>query len=275
MSRVTLILACTTSTLAAQPPVPPPVSTDLNAGVPSDWSIVSLSNAGWNWGSAVGYAGTGGLIMDCAACSSYEETTLWSPWLDLTNDGMIEIGFQCAIIGGSLMLPPPVWVQRDGVGGPAYVYRYGTADLIPPPDEVIPSTNNPFPPLDMGNVQWVSITYPFYAGLNNDSVRIGIGTGVPLGGYALLDEVTIGNLSTFAPAEEASDLLVLRTESSITLRSMRPIDRLEVIDLCGRVLRHQKVGATEAQLPLDGLVGPLHLVRLWRSGVPAVVRVAR
>ena len=267
-----VLIACRSQ---AQAPIPPPVSTDLNGGVPLTWGIEAYNTLDWNWAPTVGYGGTGGLIMDCGACMGYEETTFWSPWLDLSNDPFVNVNFRCAIIGGAMMLPPPVWVRRDGVGGAQYLYRYGVADLIPPPDEVIPSTLNPFPPLDPNNVQWVSITYPFYAGLYADSVRIGIATGVPLGGWALLDDVAIGNPSTFAPAVEAGDLLVLRSEGGTTLRSLRPIDRREVIDLSGRVLRQQEVGASEVLLPLEDLAGPLHLVRLWRSGVPVVVRVAR
>ncbi|MBK6629213.1 MAG: hypothetical protein IPJ87_03620 [Flavobacteriales bacterium] len=240
----------------AQAPIPPPVSTDLNSGMPLTWGIEAYNTVDWTWAPTVGYGGTGGLIMDCGTCMGYEETTFWAPWLDLSSDPFVNVTFNCAIIGGAMMWPPPVWARRDGVGGACYLYRYGVADLIPPPDEVIPSTLNPFPPLDPNNVQWVSITYPFQAGLNADSVRI-------------------GNTSTFAPATEANDLLVLRTQEAVTFRSLRPVDRLEVIDLSGRVLRQQEVGGTEALLPLDGLAGALHLVRLWRSGVPAVVRLAR
>lgn len=258
----------------AQAPIPPPVSADLNGGVPLTWSIDAYNTLDWNWAPTVGYGGTGGLIMDCGTCTGYEETTFWSPWLDLSNDPFVDVTFDCAIIGGALMLPPPVWVRRDGVGGAQNLYRYGVADLIPPPDEVIPSTLNPFPPLDPNNVQWVSITYPFYAGLYDDSVRIGISTGVPLGGWALLDNVAIGNPSTFAPAVEAGDLVVLRSEDAITLRSLRPIDRIEVIDLGGRTLRQQEVRSIEAIVPTGAWSSTFLLLRLWRGGNAAVVRVA-
>lgn len=258
----------------AQTPIPPPVSTDLNGGVPLTWGIEAYNTVDWNWASTVGYGGTGGLIMDCGTCTGYEETTFWSPWLDLSNDPFVDVTFDCAIIGGSMMLPPPVWVRRDGVGGALYLHRYGVADLLPPPDEVIAATINPFPPLDPNNVQWVSITYPFYAGLYADSVRIGIGTGVPLGGWALLDDVAIGGLSTFAPEAEATDLLALRTADALTFRSLRPIDRIEVLDLSGRALQQQEVRSTEAIVPTGAWPGAFLLVRLWRGGNAAVVRVA-
>lgn len=259
----------------SQPPVPPPVSTDLNSGIPLIWTFETNNNVGWTWSANAGTGATGGLIMDCGSCTGYEESTFWSPWLDLSNAPVVNVTFQCAIIGGSMMLPPPVWVRRDGVGGPEYLYRYGTADLIPPPDEVIPSTINPFPPLDPNNVQWVSIIYPFYAGLYNDSVRIGIGTGVPLGGWALLDDVAIGDITTFAPAMEANDLVVMRTGAAITFRSLRPIERVELMDLGGRVLHDRRTGSSDAvEVPLNDLSAAVYLVRLWRNGAPVVMRLA-
>ncbi|MBK6754325.1 MAG: hypothetical protein IPG69_12225 [Flavobacteriales bacterium] len=50
-----------------------------------------------------------------------------------------DITFKCAIIGTSTMVPPPIFVRRDGVGDPP-MNTYGFAGLIPPPNEVIPST---------------------------------------------------------------------------------------------------------------------------------------
>ncbi len=259
----------------AQAPIPPPVSTDLNSGIPLIWTIETNNNVGWTWSANVGTGGTGGLIMDCGACMGYEETTFWSPWLDLSSSPPIDVTFNCAIIGGSMMLPPPVWIRRDDQSGPEYLYRYGPPDLIPPPDEVIPSSINPFPPLDLNTVQWVSITYPYLGPAQNDSVRIGIGTGVPLGGWALLDDVAIGDITTFAPAMEANDLVVMRTAAAITFRSLRPIERVELMDLGGRVLYDRRTGSSDAvEVPLNGLSAAVYLVRLWRNGAPVVMRIA-
>lgn len=270
-----MLLACP-KLLHAQSPIPPPVSTDLNAGVPGTWTVETLSTTGWMWASNVGYGGGGGLIMDCGTCLSYQETTLWSPWLDLSADPLIDVTFTCAIIGGSMLLPPPVWVRRDDVGGPYYLYRYGVADLIPPPDEVIPSTIDPFPPLDLASVDWISITYPFYAGLNDDSVRIGIGTGVPLGGYALLDEVAIGGISTSTSPAAASRPIVIRNGDDLLLRFEHTVDRIELMDVTGRPVRDPlAVGSVDASLCLAGLPDAIYFVRAWVGDAPVVISVRR
>jgi hypothetical protein len=275
-SRAPLSSVCIAigSIALAQSPIPPPVGADFNSGVPSDWQITTLSSTGWAWGSTVGYYGSGGLIMDCGGCSSYQETVVWSPWLDLSEEPLIDITFRCAIIGSSMMVPPPIFVMRDGVGGTQYTYRYGFADLIPPPDEVIPSTIDPMPPLDLGQVQWVDITYPFNAGLDNDSVRLGIGTGVPLGGYALVDDIGIGGLPTSSASAEMPAPILMRQGDRITLRSTRPIDRWELLDLSGRVLIDgQNRTGNEACISLAGLASSVYLVRVWQGGAPAVMRI--
>lgn len=251
----TLSLSVAVSTLlAAQVPVPPPVGTNLNSGVPSDWTITTLSSTGWTWGAQAGFNGSGGLIMDCGSCSSYQESTLWSPWLDLSNDPQLDVVFKCAIIGGGMMVPPPIFVQRDGVGGPSYEYRYGFAGLIPAPDEVIPSTNNPFPPLDPGNIQWVDILYSFFAGLNDDSVRIGFGTGVPLGGWALLDEISIGAFPLAVAAQQQRAPTIVRVNDILTISSSEPILRIDVLDVLGRTLLEMNGrGERDVELPIADL----------------------
>ncbi len=260
--------------LLAQSPIPPPVVTDFNVGVPGTWEIETLGSTGWLWSSNAGYGASGGLMMDCGACAGYEETTIWSPWLDLSNDPQIDVHFRCAIIGGGMMVPPPIFVRRDGVGGPTYEYRYGYPDLIPPPDEVIPSTIDAFPPLDPEQVLWVDITFPFYAGLNADSVRIGIATGVPLGGYALVDDIGIGGLPTSTATAEAPVPIVMRQGDLLTLRSTRPIDRWELLDASGRELIGARIhSGNEVNISMAGLAHSLYLVRIWQNAAPTVIRV--
>ena len=94
-----------------QTPIPPPISTDLNSGIPSNWQIQTDGGIGWNWDPAVGYSGSGGLTMDCGTCVSPENTTLWSPWLDLSGQSSIDIHFKCAIIAGSFGIAPPFYIN--------------------------------------------------------------------------------------------------------------------------------------------------------------------
>jgi hypothetical protein len=273
--HTTLVLACAANALMAQSPIPPPVSTDLNNGVPGTWTISTLSTTGWTWGANVGTAGSGGLIMDCGGCAGYQETVIWSPWLDLSNNPLIDLTFSCAIIGGSMMVPPPIFVMRDGVGGSSYEYRYGYPDLIPPPDEVIASTLNPFPPLDLGSVSWVNITYPFYAGLNNDSVRLGVATGVPLGGYALVDDIAIGGLATAVATTADTRPVVMQSSEAITVRSVVPLRAVDVVDLAGRVVSRTPLhGEREYTLRTQTLPEGAYLLRLQHGNGQAVVRVA-
>ncbi|MBK6541865.1 MAG: hypothetical protein IPG10_11430 [Flavobacteriales bacterium] len=259
--------------LFAQPPVPPPVGTDLNSGLPSDWTIENPTT-GFVWGNSVGYGGSGGLIMDCGGCPSYQESTLWSPWLDLSSDPLIDITFKCAIIGTSTMVPPPIFVRRDGVGGSSYEHVYGFAGLIPPPNEVIPSTINPFPPLDPGNVQWVDLTYSFYAGLNDDSVRIGLGSGIPLGGWALLDDIGIGGLPTSITSHHVNKPMIIRNGDDVTVQSDEPMQRLEIFDTMGRMLRlvdgndQRSVG-----VPLGNVESGVRLLRVWLEDGPVTMRI--
>ncbi|MEO8066352.1 MAG: hypothetical protein ABI599_01540 [Flavobacteriales bacterium] len=264
--------ACTL--LAAQPPVPPPVGTNLNSGVPSDWTISTLSSTGWLWSGQAGFNGSGGLIMDCGSCSSYQESTLWSPWLDLSNDPQVAVVFKCAIIGGGMMVPPPIFVQRDGIGGPSYEYRYGFAGLIPAPDEVIPSTINPFPPLDPGNVQWVDILYTFYAGLNDDSVRIGFGTGVPLGGWALLDEISIGGFPLGVATHQHAAPTVTRDNDILTVRSADPIQRIDLLDALGRtVMDVNGRGERDLELPIRDFRSAVYVLRIQCDGAQTAIKV--
>ncbi len=271
------VAACVISapTLFGQPPIPPPVSTDLNTGVPATWTISSLGTAGWTWGSNVGTGGSGGLIMDCGTCSSYQETVIWSPWLDLNNNALVDLTFSCAIIGGSMMVPPPIFVMKDGVGGSSYEYRYGYPDLIPPPDEVIASSIDLFPPLDLGDVSWVNITYPFYAGLNSDSVRLGIATGVPLGGYALVDDIAIGGLATSVASAPGTRPVVMQSNEAITVRSVMPLNTVQVLDLAGRTVRTTALnGQREFTLDTGSLPSGAYLLRMQHGTGQMVVRVA-
>ncbi|MBK9077600.1 MAG: T9SS type A sorting domain-containing protein [Flavobacteriales bacterium] len=271
-----LLLLAAVTTVQGQAPIPPPVGTDFNIGVPGIWDIEALGSMGWLWASNVGYGGSGGLIMDCGGCSGYEETTIWSPWLDLNNDPQIDVLFKCAIIGGGMLVPPPIFVRTDGVGGPSYEYRYGFPDLIPPPDEVIPYTNDPFPPLDLGNVEWVVITYPFFAGLNNDSVRIGISTGVPLGGYALVDDIGVGGLPTATASAEPLQPVILRTDDQVTIRTAVPLSQMDLFDTSGRVLVSRELNnVSEVTVPLNGLAASVYFVRLYSQGMLSTFRIPR
>lgn len=196
MNKILGSLACMLSfSVYAQPPIAPPIGTDFNSGIPSDWLIETDGNIGWVFDPTIGYNESGGLIMDCGTCTFPENTTIWSPWMDLSGHPTIDIHFNCAIVAGSSGIAPPFVISTDGIGGPEYHRIYGMATLIPPPDEVIPYTTNPFPPLDPSNVTWVDITYNYYPGLYNDSVRIGFGAWPPFDGYAMLDEIQIGTSS--------------------------------------------------------------------------------
>ncbi|MBK7086040.1 MAG: hypothetical protein IPH53_15810 [Flavobacteriales bacterium] len=258
--------------LFAQPPVPPPVGTDLNSGLPSDWTIENPTT-GFVWGNSVGYGGSGARSW-IAGMSELPGKHALVAVARLVQRSAIDITFKCAIIGTSTMVPPPIFVRRDGVGGSSYEHVYGFAGLIPPPNEVIPSTINPFPPLDPGNVQWVDLTYSFYAGLNDDSVRIGLGSGIPLGGWALLDDIGIGGLPTSITSHHVNKPMIIRNGDDVTVQSDEPMQRLEIFDTMGRMLRlvdgndQRSVG-----VPLGNVESGVRLLRVWLEDGPVTMRI--
>ncbi len=270
----TLALAGSLARIAcAQPAVAPPVGTDLNAGVPPEWTIETPFDQGWTWQSAAGVGGSGGLLMDCGTCTTPQETTLWTPWLDLTTVPTTALHFDCAIIGGSMGVPPPIWLRGDAGTGPVYIQNYGFAGLLPPPNEVILSTIDPSPPLDLGAVQWVSIDYPISGGPLADSVRLGIAAVVPLDGYALLDNVYIDGPSTAVDGPAAQVPLVHCANGQLLIAWWSGLNAVDVFDGTGRSIAHVDAhGATRIAIPIGDLPPGPCFVRMHGPAGDRVVR---
>ncbi|MEO8590430.1 MAG: T9SS type A sorting domain-containing protein [Flavobacteriales bacterium] len=258
----------------AQPPIPPPVGTNLNSGIPAEWTMETLSGVGFTWNATVGYGGSGGLIMDCGGCSGYQESTIWSPWLTLCDASPIDLTFKCAIIGGGMMVPPPIFIRYDDGTGPYYAYRYGFADLIPPPDEVIPSTIDPAPPLDASAVEWVPLTWTIFAGLNCDSVRIGLASGIPLGGWALLDDIFIGDINTGMAEPNTTRVSVAQDADAISLHSASAIASVELLDATGRLITSAPGhGQRMMNMSLNGAGKAIYLMRVRTDDGTTVIRI--
>lgn len=276
LPRSTAMLAlCIAHGISGQAPIPPPVGTDLDGGVPVGWTIETPFTNGWTWQNDAGVGGSGGLIMDCGSSTTPQETTLWTPWLDLTAVTTTAMHFDCAIIGGSMGVPPPIWLRGDAGTGPVYIQNYGFAGLIPPPTEVILSTIDPNPPLDLAGVQWVSIDFPIGGGPLADSVRFGIAAVVPLDGYALLDNVYIDGPSTAVNTLQQDALTCVRLGDRLQVSYPDGIVAIDLIDAAGRVIRQAAPhGATSASLFIGDPAPSLYSVRILHGASASVVRVA-
>lgn len=169
----------------------PPFNANFNSGLPAGWTQ-STTNPPYLWtaSASLGSSGSGCAILDMGGTMTNASVKLWTPWLDLAGVQNPQVTFMLASVANSGFVPPPLSMWVDNIYGQNWLTNYGGATVIPTPSNIITTTTQPFPPLSAASVEWVSITLSL-SGVPNDSIRIGFQGDVAIGGWVLIDDVSI------------------------------------------------------------------------------------